>query len=160
DEHIFDIEKLGGTLDLNAGQAVDRVGVKLGLTFPCGAELEKLAAAAEGERIPRVTPSVHGLDCNLSGVENKAAKLIADGSPASVTAMYTLNYIKYTLGELTKNALAEHPSLPVLYAGGVMSNGYIKKYLGGLCEAYFAQPCYSSDNAAGTALLCAYKFTK
>jgi tRNA A37 threonylcarbamoyltransferase TsaD len=34
---------LGQTLDLNAGQAVDRVGVMLGMHFPCGEELEALA---------------------------------------------------------------------------------------------------------------------
>ena len=33
----------GKTLDLNAGQLIDRIGVLLGLQFPCGAELEKLA---------------------------------------------------------------------------------------------------------------------
>ena len=38
----FELEAAAKTLDLNAGQAVDRVGLMLGLKFPCGAELEKL----------------------------------------------------------------------------------------------------------------------
>ena len=41
---IFDITLAAKTLDLNAGQLIDRVGVMMGLKFPCGMELEKLAA--------------------------------------------------------------------------------------------------------------------
>ena len=41
------ITKLGGTLDISAGMAVDRIGVRLGLKFPCGPELERLAEGAE-----------------------------------------------------------------------------------------------------------------
>ena len=42
-EGTFDIKIIGNTLDLNCGQAVDRAGVMIGLSFPCGKELEKLA---------------------------------------------------------------------------------------------------------------------
>ncbi|MBQ4250100.1 MAG: hypothetical protein II705_08670, partial [Clostridia bacterium] len=37
------ISRIGGTLDINAGQLIDRAGVMLGLSFPCGAELEKIS---------------------------------------------------------------------------------------------------------------------
>ena len=40
----FAVTLLGGTADLNAGQAIDRAGVAMGLKFPCGAELDKLAS--------------------------------------------------------------------------------------------------------------------
>ena len=39
----FEVELLGGSSDLHAGQLVDRTGVLLGLRFPCGPELDKLA---------------------------------------------------------------------------------------------------------------------
>ena len=39
----FDISLLGGSVDLHAGQAIDRIGVKMGLKFPCGKEIERLA---------------------------------------------------------------------------------------------------------------------
>ena len=66
------IDCIGGTKDINAGQLIDRVGVKLGLTFPCGKELEALAdfAAMKKEGLTPIT-SLHGLFCNLSGLENK-----------------------------------------------------------------------------------------
>ena len=43
EENIFQVELVGKTLDLNAGQLIDRIGVMLGLKFPCGHELEQLA---------------------------------------------------------------------------------------------------------------------
>ena len=39
----FNIDLVANTLDLNAGQAVDRIGLLLGCTFPCGKELENFA---------------------------------------------------------------------------------------------------------------------
>ena len=38
----FKIEQIGGTQDMNAGQAIDRTGVLMGLSFPCGKEMETL----------------------------------------------------------------------------------------------------------------------
>lgn len=150
----FDIEKLGGTLDLNAGQCIDRVGVAMGLDFPCGPKLEELALA-NTQLLSKPKLSVKGCECNLSGVENKAAKLLADGKSREFVAAYVLDFIARTLIELTKNAL-DGNRLPVLYAGGVMSNSIIKDMISRRgFDARFAEPKFSSDNAAGCALLCA-----
>ena len=62
---------IGGTADINAGQAIDRVGVALGLTFPCGAALERRALSYEG-KIPSRRVCVKDGFCNLSGLENMA----------------------------------------------------------------------------------------
>ncbi len=150
----LDITLLGGTLDLNAGQAIDRVGVAMGLEFPCGPKLEELALANR-EKIERSKLSVRGCECNLSGVENKAAKLLSDGRSREYTAAYVLDFIGRTLIELTKNAIGDR-ELPILYAGGVMSNSIIKAMIAKTgFDARFAEPRFSSDNAAGCALLCA-----
>jgi len=143
------ITKLGGTLDLNAGQVIDRVGVKLGLKFPCGAELEKLA----GNYDIKVNVCVNGCDCNLSGLENKVTELTDTG----YIAAYVIEFIKITLDKMTYNALLKH-NLPVLYAGGVMSNQIIKNYLSNKYESYFALPEFSADNAAGIAILCKQRY--
>lgn len=148
------ITKLGGTLDLNAGQAIDRIGVKLGLQFPCGAELEREAIRCT-EKI-KVNICVNDLTCNLSGLENQADKLIKAGWNNSYIAMYTLEFIKLTLDKLTQNAIKQCGNLPILYAGGVMSNTIIKEYLQGKYKSnsHFAEPTFSTDNAAGIAILC------
>ncbi len=151
----FSIEKLGGTLDLNAGQVIDRTGVKLGLRFPCGPELEKLALSCT-EKPMRAKLSVRGCECNLSGAENMTEKLIADGKSQAYAAAFLFDFVGRTLTELAKNALAERPGLPVLFAGGVMSNSIIRGMLARQSfDARFAEPRFSSDNAAGTALLAA-----
>ena len=48
------LEQIGGSLDLHAGQLVDRAGVAMGLSFPAGPELEALAerGKAEGSAVP------------------------------------------------------------------------------------------------------------
>lgn len=150
----FEIEKLGGTLDLNAGQCIDRVGVMMGLTFPCGPKLEELALA-NIEKLPKAKISVNGSRCNLSGVENKAAKMLAEGKSREYVAAYVLDFIGRTLIALTHGA-ADGKNMPVLFAGGVMSNSVIKGMIAkeGF-DARFSEPRFSSDNAAGCALLSA-----
>ena len=151
------IEKIGGTADLTAGQCIDRIGVFMGLRFPCGAELEKLAA---GVKPPKVTPCVRGLSCNLSGLENKAKKMLDDGKSREETAAYVIAFIRLTLQKLTENAFEVYGKLPVLYAGGVMSCALIREDLEKRFFCFFADPAFSSDNAAGAALLAYDKLKK
>ena len=148
----FDIEPAAATLDLNAGQAVDRVGLMLGLSFPCGPGLEALALK-NTEKIA-VRPTLKGCDCCLSGVENKCKRLTEDGRPSEYTAAYCIEYIRKTLEEMTDRILEKHGAMPIVYAGGVMSNTIIKNSFSEKYNAVFAQPEFSSDNAAGIACLC------
>ena len=149
----FDVSIIGETLDLNAGQAVDRAGVMLGVKFPCGPELEKMALL-NGKRIPKGRISVIGGSCNLSGLENLAARLYRDTEDKSLTAAFVFDFIGRTLSAMTENLRAVHGSLPVIYAGGVMSNSIIRRMLSVTGNEFFAEPAFSSDNAAGVALLC------
>ena len=63
---VKEITTLGTSTDLYAGQAVDRVGVKLGFGFPAGVEVSRLAALCEEPIKPR--SSVKGMQCSLSGL--------------------------------------------------------------------------------------------
>ena len=65
------VETIGSSLDLFAGQAVDRLGVKLGFSFPAGVYVSDLAANCT-ENIGGIKVSVNGTYCNLSGLENQA----------------------------------------------------------------------------------------
>ena len=150
------INKLGGTLDLNAGQIIDRIGVKLNLKFPCGAELENLANTCD--KTIKVNICVKDCDCNFSGLENQAIELIKNGFDNNYVAAYVIEFIKATIDKLTYNALQKHSNLPVLYAGGVMSNQIIKNYLSNKYKSCFASPEFSADNAAGIAILCRQRY--
>ena len=145
------INQIGGTLDLNAGQIIDRAGVMMGLDFPAGAELEKLALNYKGS-VPSYRPSVNGLECNLSGIENKAEKLYKESSDKEKTSAYVIKAIGDTLAALTDNLMSEHPDIPIVYAGGVMSCKILHARLGKY-SSRFAAPELSSDNAAGIAYL-------
>ena len=76
-ERTFDIKIIGETLDLNCGQAVDRAGVMMGLSFPCGKELEALALKSSEKYNPKVC--VNGGNCSLSGLENQCRKMLDNG---------------------------------------------------------------------------------
>ena len=149
----FSIDKLGGTTDLNAGQAIDRMGVRMGIKFPCGPEMERLAENNIA-KIPRRKICVKGFDCCLSGLENLSTEIFEKTKSRELTSAYVFEYVAETLGKMTSNLRETYPDIPVIYAGGVMSNKIIKQRLAKLKNTYFAEPQYSADNAAGIALLC------
>lgn len=150
EKRIFRITQIGGTKDINGGQAIDRTGVRMGLAFPCGAEMDKAALTYTG-KLNKPQISVKDTWCNLSGLENKAAQRYEASGSIPETSAYTLDFIGKTLEKITQNALLQYGDMPVIYAGGVMSSEYIRRTL----QKYgmFADARYSSDNAAGIALL-------
>ena len=139
------------TLDLNAGQLIDRVGVMLGLSFPCGKELEALALRCT-EKI-KVKPTLKGFDCCLSGGENQCRELLDSGASFEYTARYAIEYILAAVDAMTEKLTAKYRDLPLLFAGGVMSDSIIRDALTAKYGCLFAQPEFSSDNAAGVAVL-------
>ena len=145
------VELAAHTLDLNAGQAIDRTGLMLGLKFPCGPQLEQLALK-NTEKI-KVKPTLKGCDCCLSGVENLSKKLIVEGKSPEYVSAFCLKYIEQTLSEMTKRLLEKYGELPLLFAGGVMSNQIIKNSFEEKYNAIFAPPQFSADNSAGIAYL-------
>ncbi|MCH5194224.1 MAG: peptidase M22 [Oscillospiraceae bacterium] len=154
-ENILSVTELGTSLDLKAGQAVDRTGVMLGLDFPCGRELEALAEKSDKQY--KIKPVIREGSCSLSGVENKCRKMLADGEAPQDIARYCLQYILAAIQGMTRYALETRGDLPVVFAGGVMSNKFIRSHLEKEFEAYFAEPEFSCDNGAGTAIFAAMK---
>ena len=129
-DQVRTITTLGTSTDLYAGQAVDRVGVRLGFGFPAGAEVSRLAAQCTEEIRPK--SSVRGLQCSLSGLENQCNALLAAGKAP------------------------EYAGLPVVCAGGVMSSDIIRTWVQQrLPQVYFVPGQYSSDNAIGVSILAA-----
>lgn len=147
------IERVGASRDLYAGQAVDRLGVLLGLEFPAGAELSVLAEKCCKEVKPKI--SVYGTDCNFSGLQNICAKLLED-HPKEYVAKYCLSTIADTLTAMLSNARKKYGLLPAIFAGGVMSSGIIKgRVEGSVSNVSFVDPLFAGDNAIGVALIAA-----
>lgn len=142
-----------GSLDVKAGQLIDRVGAMLGLPFPAGPALEKLAEAADGGSLPR--PSMEGGNCHLSGVQNQCEALLASGAPREEVARFCIASVLSALISMTEWMLRRFGTLPVVYAGGVMSNAFLRRELSSRFGGVFADAPYSADNACGIAALTA-----
>ena len=147
---------IGETKDLNAGQLIDRIGVKMGLKFPCGAEMDKLALKCK-EKPKGLKVCVNGMNCNLSGGENLAGSLYEKSGDRELTSAYAFAFVAKTLTKMTEALRESYPDIPVVYAGGVMGSRYIKGILN-FKNVYFAEPQFSSDNAVGVALLAYEKY--
>jgi N6-L-threonylcarbamoyladenine synthase len=149
---------VSSTSDLKAGQAVDRIGVKMGLRFPAGAELEKLALKSD-KQFKNKIKLVDG-KCSLSGLQNKCEKMLSEGETKEDVAKFLLTYIADTVISMTEYAKTQYGNIPVVYAGGVMSNSIIQRLISEKIQgSYFAEPQFSCDNAAGVAFL-AYESLK
>ncbi len=157
----FHIEILGSTQDLHAGQFVDRIGVALGLPFPCGPHLEIMAQSLlqeskdTGINIPSF---VRGLTIGFSGAETYSQRLIEKGSDKNEMALAVYKCLIKTLEKWVDNAVRETGIKEVLLVGGVTSSGIIKSELNKCFKdsgisLYYCEPALAKDNAVGTALL-------
>lgn len=147
----FDNEIIGGTLDISVGQLIDRVGVNMGLKFPCGAALEELANTTD--KTVKLPFSINDTYFNLSGIETKLMNGIGEADEA--VARSVLFYIKDLLIKTIKNIVLKTHIKKFLIVGGVASNSIIrngiKSEFGN--NVFFATKELSSDNAVGVAVL-------
>ena len=147
-------QTLGTSLDLYAGQAVDRIGVKLGFPFPAGEHLSRLAA--ECPQQPRVKAVLKGMNCHLSGLENQCSALLDKGYPPAYVAKYCLCTVGETVFRMVEAAYAAGFRLPVVCAGGVMSSQIVRDYVTArLRDVCFVPGQFASDNAIGVAIIAA-----
>ncbi|MBC8535545.1 peptidase M22 [Feifania hominis] len=151
DERIK-ISLLGGTLDLPAGQVIDRLGVSMGFSFPCGAQMEQYAIENPDGQTLRPLVTLRDGGFHLSGLENKAHEHLARGAGRTAVIQFLFDSIGESIRALTKQALSDMEVKKVVFAGGVMSNARIKALLGGDLPAVFTPSAYAADNAMGVAL--------
>ncbi len=149
----FSLTLAGETDDLNAGQLIDRVGVAMGLSFPCGKEMETLAASYQG-KIHKHPVCVRNGRCSLSGAENIALKIWKETECREAVAAFVFDFVCRTLLAMGEWLEEIYGKRPFVFAGGVMSNRWMRTRLSARFDAFFAEPEFSADNAAGIALLC------
>ena len=142
--------RIGGTSDISAGQLIDRTGQLLALPFPSGKHLDALSASAVNTDFFRV--KCNNLTFSLSGVQNKVSQYFAVCNDTVETAGYALRCVCHSVFQTTVDAMKQYPGLPVVFSGGVASNGMLREKLAPLAPI-FAQPQYSTDNAMGVAVL-------
>lgn len=159
---------LGGTLDLHAGQLVDRIGVRLGLPFPAGPHLEALALKGEARALLPVAMAEGGLKCHFSGAEAQLTRGLAAGTltPANA-AREVYDLLGRTVARMLAAGKAATGLNCALVAGGVASSPLFRRVLEQRMakldrelQIYFGRPEYSGDNAVGPALLALEKLRK
>ena len=150
DYEIIKAQIVSESTDLKAGQAIDRTGVLLGLDFPCGPALEKLSN--ESNENFKIKPTMLGVNCSLSGVENKVKNMISDNRPPCDVAKFALCSVAEALSAMAEAVIEKYGDMPIVFAGGVSGNKMIADMLSDRYGAFFAKPEFSSDNAAGIAI--------
>lgn len=159
--HGAGIAQIGGSLDLHAGQLVDRAGVAMGLGFPAGPELEMLALQGNSRGLLGCSMSDGDLTCHFSGAESQVQRWIKEGK---VNREDTAREIYDVLARSTARMLAAGAEKTGLYSalvtGGVASSPLFRLMLVQRITArrsslkiVFGQPEMSGDNAVGVALI-------
>ena len=150
----YNLTQVGGSLDLHAGQFVDRIGVALGLQFPTGPALEQLAEQSEA---PLELPvSVRKLDVSLSGPATAAMRKLEAGADAASLALGVEHTLAETFARLLRNGAAAYGVRDVILVGGVGSNKYIRKHVEEKLakrrvRLWVPEGRFSCDNASGCA---------
>ncbi len=154
---------LGGTLDLHAGQLVDRVGVAMGLPFPAGPALEALALRGNSEGRLRPSLADGDLHCHFSGAETQAQRLLGSGEEAPEDiAREVYDVLAGTVARMLRAGRRQTGQTRALLAGGVSASGLFRRLLterldGGV-EVFFGREDLSGDNAVGVALIGAQRY--
>lgn len=153
-ESIIEIKPLSASLDLKAGQVIDRVGKMLGIPFPAGEELEKLALKSDKEF--KVKPYFKDGEASFSGLQNQCEQKLKKGESKEDIAKYCISYVTEAIILMAQSALQSTGMKKALFSGGVTANSYLRKKALERLDCVFGSPEMSGDNAAGIAVLCCF----
>ena len=150
----------GTTIDDAVGEAFDKTAKLLGLPYPGGPEIEKLAASGNSKRVtlPRPMRGRAGADFSFSGLKTAVRLAAPNAQKADLAASFQAAVIDILTDRIRAAMEMFRRDFPdaagtLVVAGGVAANGAIRAALGALCEAEgFAKkippPKLCTDNAA------------
>ncbi|OQY41046.1 MAG: tRNA (adenosine(37)-N6)-threonylcarbamoyltransferase complex transferase subunit TsaD [Fusobacteriia bacterium 4572_74] len=161
---------LGGTLDDAVGESYDKVSRVMGLGYPGGPVIDKLAYEGNKDLIPMPEPKVGGYEFSFSGVKtsvinyvNKKNMKKEEYNPADIAASFQ-NRVVDILCKKTIKAAMEKGVKNILIAGGVAANSLLRKELlersklKGI-EVFYPSMELCTDNAGMIAAAGYYKLT-
>lgn len=162
----IDFELLGHTRDDAAGEAFDKIGKLLGLPYPAGPVLDKLAQTGDASRFEFPEPQIPGLDFSFSGLktsvlyflqrETQKDPAFIENNLANLCASVQDRIVRILINKLRKAAKA-HGIQQLAIAGGVSANSGLRKAMEQLRdkEAYaifIPDFAYCTDNAGMVAM--------
>ncbi|MET0294607.1 MAG: tRNA (adenosine(37)-N6)-threonylcarbamoyltransferase complex transferase subunit TsaD, partial [Phenylobacterium sp.] len=175
-EGVGQARRRGSTIDHAAGEAVDKIAKTLGLPYPGGPALERLAEGGDAERyaLPRALLGRKDCDFSFSGLKTAAARLaegLATDAERRDLAAAVQSAIARQLAERSDRAMAAYAAghggrgLRFVVAGGVAANQAVRERLQATAAArgfsFDAPPlAYCTDNAAMIALAGAERLAR
>ena len=174
--HVLDyaeFDELGTTRDDAAGEAFDKIARVMGMPYPGGAALDKLAYEGDPKAIKFPSPALVGdnLDFSFSGLKTSALNYINSNTQkgieisfADVAASYTETVVKGIVQKVDA-ALEKSGATCFAISGGVAANSHLRSALERLCkkrDIHFAMPekALCGDNGAMIALAGYYEYQK
>ena len=160
-----EMEIIGETIDDAVGEAYDKVARLIGLPYPGGPKLDKLAQVGNPFAFKLPEAKVEGYNFSFSGLKTAVLRLVKsfDGKelPTEDICASFQECVSSTLVKKVKRALEERGYKQVVLAGGVAANSEIRKKVFDLkdvgYDVYAPQMKYCTDNAAMVAS-CAFFF--
>ncbi len=148
-EAVGRYRRLGGTIDDAAGEAFDKVGKLLGLPWPGGPALERLAATGDPARFafPRPLRGRPGCDFSFSGLKTAVAQRVATFPPgplpladaADIAAGFQAAVVDCLTDRLAHAFALMPPATPLVVAGGVAANQAVRAALASLAARHRAR---------------------
>ncbi|MDE6574911.1 MAG: tRNA (adenosine(37)-N6)-threonylcarbamoyltransferase complex transferase subunit TsaD [Muribaculaceae bacterium] len=167
-----DMEILGRTIDDAAGEAFDKCAKVMGLPYPGGPHIDRLAAEGDATRFRFAKPNIPGLDYSFSGLKTSFLYTLRDGlkadpdfiekNRADLAASLQSTIIAILLAKLEK-AIDATGVKAVAIGGGVSANSGVRNAVAALCEAkgikaFIPERIFTTDNAAMVAIAGYFKF--
>ncbi len=170
----FDMEIIGSTIDDAAGEAFDKCAKVMGLPYPGGPHIDRLAAAGDPEAFRFAKPHIPDFDYSFSGLKTSFLYTVRDNlkldpdfiekRKADLAASLQKTIIDILLDKLAK-AVKELKVKSVAIGGGVSANSGVRTAVEDYCrkrgiKAWIPKRSFTTDNAAMVAIAGYFKYLK
>ncbi len=171
-EDIGRYKVIGKTLDDAAGEAFDKVGKMMGMGYPAGPIIDKLAKTGDAAfvKFPRSMLNDDTLNFSFSGIKTSVLYFLRDDPnilqehSADIAASFQQAVVDVLVGK-TIRAAREYNIRDIVCVGGVSANSLLREQFRIMCEKekmrfFSPRPLLSTDNAAMIAMLGALKLDR
>lgn len=167
-----DMEVLGQTIDDAAGEAFDKCAKVMGLPYPGGPHIDRLASQGDSSRFKFAKPHIPGLDYSFSGLKTSFLYTLRDAkkldpdfiekNKADLAASLQRTIIEILIDKL-KKAVESTGAKTIAIGGGVSANSGVRQAIADFCKAkgltaFIPERSFTTDNAAMVAIAGYYKF--
>lgn len=166
------MEVIGRTIDDAAGEAFDKCAKVMGLPYPGGPHIDRLAAEGDPKKFKFAKPHIDGLDYSFSGLKTSFLYTLRDATrldpdfieknKADLAASLQATIIDILLDKL-KKAVDRTGVTTVAIGGGVSANSGVRTAVADFCrsrgiKAFIPERAFTTDNAAMVAIAGYYKY--